>query len=125
MDYEVSCLDNFDTYYDPEIKKQHIEKFLPDSRFKLVNGVLRDIDLFKNTCRCGLCISWSGSGRNTYFCQGSPKFSRSKATGTLNLLDVAQDTNVRKIINASSSSVFGKTKYLPFDEEHPTEPVSP
>jgi UDP-glucose 4-epimerase len=46
-------------------------------------------------------------------------------TGTLNLLEVAKGANVRKIINASSSSVYGKTKYLPFDEIHPTEPVSP
>jgi UDP-glucose 4-epimerase len=47
------------------------------------------------------------------------------ATGTLNLLDTAKDADVKKIINASSSSVYGKTKYLPFDEAHPTEPVSP
>lgn len=47
------------------------------------------------------------------------------ATGTLNLLDTAKDADVKKIINASSSSVYGKMKYLPFDESHPTEPVSP
>jgi len=29
------------------------------------------------------------------------------------------------VINASSSSVYGKVKYLPFDESHPTQPVSP
>jgi UDP-glucose 4-epimerase len=29
------------------------------------------------------------------------------------------------VINASSSSVYGKVSYLPFDEKHPTQPVSP
>lgn len=47
------------------------------------------------------------------------------ATGTLNLLEAALDSDIKKIINASSSSVYGTVRYLPFDEEHPTLPVSP
>lgn len=46
------------------------------------------------------------------------------ATGTLLLLKAALDSDLKKIICASSSSVYGKVKYLPFDEEHPTQPVS-
>ena len=57
--------------------------------------------------------------------QGPPKIPRNKYFRYLNLLEIAKDTNVRKIINASSSSVYGKIMYLPFDESHPTEPVSP
>lgn len=45
--------------------------------------------------------------------------------GTLNVLKASLDADVKKVINASSSSVYGKVKYLPFDENHPTEPVSP
>jgi len=45
--------------------------------------------------------------------------------GTLNVLKASLDAGVKKVINASSSSVYGKVKYLPFDEQHPTEPVSP
>lgn len=47
------------------------------------------------------------------------------ATGTLNLLEAARDSGVEKIINASSSSVYGTVEYLPFDEDHPRRPVSP
>lgn len=47
------------------------------------------------------------------------------ATGTLNLLEAARDSGVKKIINASSSSVYGTVEYLPFDEDHPRRPVSP
>jgi len=35
------------------------------------------------------------------------------------------DSDVKKFINASSSSVYGKIVYLPLDEEHPTSPISP
>jgi len=44
--------------------------------------------------------------------------------GTLNVLQAPIESNVKKVINASSSSVYGKVE-LPFDEKHPTQPVSP
>jgi UDP-glucose 4-epimerase len=47
------------------------------------------------------------------------------ATGTLNLLESAVNANVKRFIYASSSSVYGAVKYLPFDENHPTCPISP
>lgn len=45
--------------------------------------------------------------------------------GTLNILQAALDGGVKKVIYASSSSVYGKVEYLPFDEAHPRVPVSP
>jgi UDP-glucose 4-epimerase len=43
----------------------------------------------------------------------------------MNLLVAARDAGVERLINASSSSVYGTVAYLPFDEHHPTKPVSP
>jgi UDP-glucose 4-epimerase len=45
--------------------------------------------------------------------------------GTLNVLKASLDAGVKRVINASSSSVYGKVQYLPFDEAHSTMPVSP
>jgi UDP-glucose 4-epimerase len=45
--------------------------------------------------------------------------------GTLNILKASLDSDVKKVINASSSSVYGKVEYLPFDENQPTLPISP
>lgn len=45
--------------------------------------------------------------------------------GTLNVLQASLEADVERVINASSSSVYGKVEYLPFDEKHPTQPVSP
>lgn len=45
--------------------------------------------------------------------------------GTLNLLEAARRNGVKRFVNASSSSVYGKAAYTPFDEAHPTQPVSP
>jgi UDP-glucose 4-epimerase len=125
-DCEVCCLDNFDSYYDPQIKKQHIEKFLPNPRFELVNGDLRDTDLLKKILADADYVFHEAAQAGIRISVRDPRKTHEvNATGTLKLLDVAKDTNVRKIINASSSSIYGKIKYLPFDEVHPAEPVSP
>ncbi len=125
-EYHICCLDNFDPYYDPRIKYRNIEKLLQNSHFELVKGDIRDHSLLKKilvdidyvfheSAQAGIRIS----------VKDPQKPHEVNATGTLNLLEAAKDSDVRKIINASSSSVYGKTKYLPFDELHPTEPVSP
>ena len=44
---------------------------------------------------------------------------------TIRLLDVCKKYNVKKFLTASSAAVYGNPKYLPIDENHPTEPMSP
>lgn len=44
---------------------------------------------------------------------------------TIRLLEVCKKYNVKKFITASSAAVYGNPKYLPIDENHPTEPMSP
>ncbi|MEZ5335194.1 MAG: SDR family oxidoreductase [Methanolobus sp.] len=123
---EVVCIDNFDNYYDPVIKRKNIEPFLDNDNFLLVEDDIRDKEalksylegadyVFHQAAQAGVRISVENPG----------KPHEVNATGTLNLLEAALDTGVKKVINASSSSVYGKVKYLPFDEDHPNQPVSP
>lgn len=41
---EVICLDNFNGYYDPEIKRNNIKPFLSERNFKLVEADIRNKD---------------------------------------------------------------------------------
>jgi len=45
--------------------------------------------------------------------------------GTLNVLEAAVERGVKKVIFASSMAVYGEPRYLPVDDEHPLNPVSP
>jgi len=45
--------------------------------------------------------------------------------GTLNVLDAARDSDTKRVILASSSSVYGKAENLPYEENDPARPVSP
>ena len=46
-------------------------------------------------------------------------------TGTLNVLAASAKKQVDRLVLASSCAVYGEPKYLPIDEKHPTNPISP
>ncbi len=45
--------------------------------------------------------------------------------GTLNILNAAKETSVKKIVHTSTSEVYGTAKYVPIDEKHPLQGQSP
>ncbi|MFA4701982.1 SDR family NAD(P)-dependent oxidoreductase [Pyrococcus kukulkanii] len=47
------------------------------------------------------------------------------AVGTFNILKASLDTDVKKVIYASSAAVYGEPEYTPIDEKHPLNPISP
>jgi len=123
---EVICLDNFDHYYDPVLKRANIEKFIGERRFRLIEGDINDRALLSHVLKGVEYIFHEAAQPGVQASVENPSKPHSiNATGTLTLLEMALKSDVKKIINASSSSVYGKVAYLPFDEEHPKEPLSP
>lgn len=124
--HEVLCLDNFDAYYDPQIKKENVAPFTSNKNFTLLVGDILDRDLLKEYLEDVDFIFHEAAQAGVRISVENPiKPHEVNASGTLNLLEAALDTDVKKIIYASSSSVYGKAKYLPLNEEHPNLPVSP
>jgi len=124
--HEVVCIDNYDRYYQKQIKMENISPFFENPNFTCIeddiqkSASLRDFFegadyVFHQAAQAGVQISITNP----------EKSHDTNATGTLKVLIAARDAGVKKVINASSSSVYGKVKYLPFDEEHPTIPISP
>jgi UDP-glucose 4-epimerase len=52
------------------------------------------------------------------------KYSHNNLYGTLNILNAMSQAGVKKIIFSSSAATYGEPKYLPIDENHPTEPIN-
>jgi len=123
---EVLCLDNFDTYYDPNIKRANIAPSVTDPNFTLIEGDVRDAKLLKEILDGVDYVFHEAAQAGVRASIQDPfKPHEMNATGTLALLRACADANVKKVIYASSSSVYGKVKYLPFDEDHPNQPISP
>ena len=125
--YEVICLDNFDPYYEPGLKRNNIKPFLNDKKFKLVEGDIRDQRLVREIISQDVdyIFHYAAQTGVRASVENPLKAHEVNATGTLSILQACLNSNTKKIINASSSSVYGKVKYLPLDENHPKTPVSP
>ena len=126
QDCNVTVFDNFDLYYDPEIKRKNIEKIRNSPKFSFLKGsildpealtsVMRDVDVvFHLAARPGVRTSVE----NPFLT------ANININGTLQVLENARKLDVKKLVVASSSSVYGNAKYRPTDEACPLNPISP
>jgi UDP-glucose 4-epimerase len=52
------------------------------------------------------------------------RYARNNLAGTINLLNAATEAGVNKLVFSSSAAVYGEPRYLPVDEDHPTDPTN-
>ena len=115
----VVCVDNFDTYYDPNLKEKNIEDFLTNSNFKLVRGDILDFDklvkVFKEN-RVDHVIHLAAKAGVRPSLENPIAYQRVNGEGTVNILEAARLCGCKKLCLASSSSVYGNNKTTPFKE---------
>jgi len=115
--YETVTLDNLSTGFRDSV---HYGDF--------VHGDLADSDLlrklFSEEKFDGVFHFASSSqvGESVY---NPREYYRNNVINTVNLLDAMLDADVDKFIFSSSAAVYGKPVYIPIDEKHPTQPISP
>ncbi|WP_144903884.1 NAD-dependent epimerase/dehydratase family protein [Halobellus captivus] len=128
--HRVVVLDNLDPYYDLGIKEHNLEvcRETGGNRFAFVEGSTTDEELVEDvvsTNDIGV-IFHQASKAGVRTSVKSPKaYNESNIDGIVTVLEAAADHGVERVINASSSSVYGVPEYLPYDEEHPNHPKSP
>ncbi len=125
--HDVAILDDFNDFYDPQIKHANIAGFAKDVTVHHVD--LRESASVRNlfhrekfetiahlAARAGVRPS----------IQHPQLYYETNVSGTLHLLDAAHVTGVERFIFASSSSVYGISKTVPFSEDqHLTQTLSP
>lgn len=104
--HDVTCLDSFDPYYDPEVKRQNIRLFLSPDRFTLIEGDINDRQLLAQALDgCDYVFHEAAQAGVRASVEDPMKPHTVNATWTLALLQACVDAGVKKVINASSSSV--------------------
>ena len=123
----IICIDNFNNYYNPEIKENNIKKFINNKNFKLYREDICNLEkidtIFKeNKPDYIIHLAAKAGVRDT----SSPHlYANTNITGTINILETAKKYNIKKIIAASSSSVYGNKSGEKFTEDMKTDrPVS-
>lgn len=124
---EIIIVDNLDPYYSVELKKKNLDIVLKSGDVTFINEDITNLTRMKQIIDSTVDYVYHEAAQAGVRISVEDPFKPNEINvlGTLNVLKASLETNVKKVINASSSSVYGKVKYLPFNEQHPTEPVSP
>jgi len=119
--HEVVILDNFFSG-----KMENILPFLEKTDVSLVKGSITDLTLLKKIFEGANGIFHEGAIASVPRSIANPlATNEANVTGTLNVLSAARDCGVRKVLFASSSSVYGNTPTLPKREDMTPNPLSP
>ena len=125
--HEIVIVDNLDPYYSIDLKKRNLDIVLESGDATFINADVTDLYKIKRIIDSTVDYVYHEAAQAGVRISVEDPFKPNNVNvlGTLNVLKASLDANIKKVINASSSSVYGKVRYLPFDEQHPTEPVSP
>jgi UDP-glucose 4-epimerase len=128
--HRVVILDNLDPYYDLGIKEHNLDvcRDAGGDYFDFIEGSTTDQELVDDlvTTHDVDVVFHEASKAGVRTSVENPKeYNRNNINGIVSVLEAAADHGVNRVINASSSSVYGVPEYLPYDEDHPNHPKSP
>ncbi len=122
-------LDNFDSFYDPAIKRANLADALRHPQFRLVEGDIRDEALLSSL------LAEHGVDRIVHLAaragvrpsiEQPALYADVNVRGTTMVFEAARRAGINRVVWASSSSVYGGNTKVPFCEDDPVEhPVSP
>ncbi len=123
------CLDNFDDYYAPELKRRNLAGALAGGHVELVEGDICDRELCRRTFAqhaVERVVHLAARAGVRSSIEEPLLYERVNCMGTLNLLECAREAGVKSFVFGSSSSVYGVRERVPFREDDPVDcPVSP
>ena len=124
----VIGLDNIDPYYSPDWKENNLKILREKPKFSFIKGSILDSEAIKKAM---------GDAEIVYHLAALPgvrnsiknpvKYCETDVLGTIGLLNASRNSNVKKFVFASSSSVYGEVpeNELPVKEDRKLNPISP
>jgi len=128
-DWRVTVIDDFNDFYSPEIKRANVAKHVSNAAFKLVEQDIRDFAGLKRIFEGTEfdCIVHLAARAGVRPSLSEPQlYAETNISGTLNLLELAREHEIKQFVFGSSSSVYGNNAKVPFSEDDPIrQPISP
>ncbi|MDW7671663.1 MAG: SDR family NAD(P)-dependent oxidoreductase [Bacillota bacterium] len=129
---EAGCrvvgLDSVNDYYDTGLKEARLAALAQHSAFTFVKGDLADKALVMDTFarwRPALVLHLAAQAGVRYSLENPDAYIRSNIVGTHHVLESCRSYPVKHLVYASSSSVYGANRKVPFEETDPVDhPVS-
>lgn len=115
----VVAIDNFCDFYNPTIKENNVKELIKNSNFKLYRNDIRDRESVKkifeeNNIDIVMHLAAMAGVRPSI--ENPVLYQEVNCMGTQNILEEMKTHNVKNLVMASSSSVYGNCKEVPFNE---------
>ena len=121
LGYRVRCLDDLSTG-----KRENVELFAEDPRYEFVLGDIKDLDSCLRACEgVDFVLNQAAWGSVPRSIEMPLFYCANNISGTLNMLEAARQSGVKKFVYASSSSVYGDEPNLPKREGREGNLLSP
>lgn len=117
--WQVTVVDNFDSFYDTRIKRSNVAPHLEHRNFNLTEADIRDMKSL-HACLSGdydIIVHLAAKAGVRPSIKDPVSYQEVNIRGTQNLLELAKEWNVRQFVFASSSSVYGVNPNVPWRED--------
>jgi UDP-glucuronate 4-epimerase len=125
---EVLGYDNLNAYYDPALKQARLDRLLPQPGFRFVQAPLEDraaLERAFDDFKPQRVVNLAAQAGVRYSLENPHAYVDSNIVGFLNVLEACRHRGVEHLVYASSSSVYGANRKLPFAVEDSVDhPVS-
>jgi len=119
--FEVTVLDNFSTGRIENIR-HHLEK----EKIRFIKGDVRDRRDVEEALEGVDAVFHLAAITSVPYSIKHPEITYEvNVNGTKNLLEACLHKDIERLIYLSTCAVYGEPEYLPIDEKHPTNPISP
>ena len=125
----ITVVDDFNDFYNPSIKRDNIREHLKDLRYSIHEADIRDLAALahvfnKSNFDCVVHLAARAGVRPSL---SEPQlYTETNINGTVNLLELARQHEIKQFVFGSSSSVYGINAKVPFSEDDPIrQPISP
>ena len=110
---EIVVLDNF-----TRGRVQNLTNAMASGKVTIVEGDIRDLELVRRAMD-GIDIVFHEAAIRITHCAESPRLAHDVlATGTFNVLESAVEAKVKRVVSASSASIYGQAEEFPTNEKH-------
>ncbi|MEL1264008.1 NAD-dependent epimerase [Pseudoxanthomonas putridarboris] len=124
---EVFGFDNLNAYYDPRLKEARLARLTPHPNFRFARGSLEDrpaLEAAFDASQPQRVVNLAAQPGVRYSLENPRAYIDSNIVGFLNVLEACRHRSMEHLVYASSSSVYGANRKLPFAVEdsvdHPT-----
>jgi UDP-glucuronate 4-epimerase len=122
--YSIFGFDSVNNYYDVGLKKSRLKILKKNKNFSFTKGKLENDKSLKKCIlkfKPKIIIHLAAQAGVRYSIKEPRTYINSNIIGTFNVIELAKEINIKHLIIASSSSVYGANKKLPFKEIDKTD----